>query len=431
VNATGTITVTAANTVGAASSTPTLCINTSLTNITHTTTGATGIGTVSGLPAGVSAALASNTITISGTPTQSGTFNYTIPLTGGCGSVNATGTITVTAANTVGAASSTPTLCINTSLTNITHTTTGATGIGTVSGLPAGVSAALASNTITISGTPTQSGTFNYTIPLTGGCGSVSATGTITVTAANTVGAASSTPTLCINTALTNITHTTTGATGIGTATSPLPTGVTAAWANNTITISGTPTQSGTFNYTIPLTGGCGSVNATGTITVSQSLTVGMNYQGGIVAYIFQPGDPGYVAGETHGIIAAASDQSASIQWYNGTYVTTNATGTALGTGNTNTIAIVNAQGSGSYAAKLCYDLVLNGYTDWYLPSIDELGKLYLNRAAVGGFSSAIYWSSSELGYDHAWYFAFLYGFADSDRFNKNQTLRVRAVRAF
>src|SRR5678816_1432898 len=194
--------------------------------------------------------------------------NYTIALTGGCGNVNATGTITVTPANTVGAASSTPTLCVNTALTNITHTTTGATGIGTVTGLPAGVSASFAGNTITISGTPTASGTFNYTIPLTGGCGTVNATGTITVTPANTVGAASSTPTLCINTALTAITHTTTGATGIGAATG-LPAGVNASWNANTITISGTPTASGTFNYTIPLTGGCGNVSATGSITVT------------------------------------------------------------------------------------------------------------------------------------------------------------------
>jgi hypothetical protein len=271
VNATGTITVTPANTAGAASSTPTLCINTALTAITHTTTGATGIGTATGLPTGVTAAWASNTITISGTPTASGTFNYTIPLTGGCGSVNATGTITVLV-NTVGAASSTPTLCINTALTAITHSTTGATGIGTATGLPTGVTAAWAANTITISGTPTTSGTFNYNIPLTGGCGSVNATGTITVTPANTVGAASSTPTLCINTVLTAITHTTTGATGIGTATG-LPTGVTAAWAANTITITGTPTASGTFNYSISLTGGCGSVNATGTITVNGAST--------------------------------------------------------------------------------------------------------------------------------------------------------------
>src|SRR5665811_1937188 len=215
----------------------------------------------------------SNIITISGTPTASGTFNYSIPLIGGCGSVNATGTITVTPDNTVSAASSTPTLCINTALTAITLTTTGATGIGTASGLPAGVTAAWASNIITISGTPTASGTFNYSIPLTGGCGSVNATGTITVTPDNTVSAASSSPTLCINTALTAITLTTTGATGIGTA-SGLPAGVTAAWASNIITISGTPTASGTFNYSIPLTGGCGSVNATGTITVTPDNTV-------------------------------------------------------------------------------------------------------------------------------------------------------------
>ncbi|NBR13850.1 MAG: T9SS C-terminal target domain-containing protein, partial [Crocinitomicaceae bacterium] len=267
VNATGTITVTADMTPGTASSNPTLCINTALTAITRTTARATGIGTAVGLPTGVTAAYASNTITISGTPTSSGTFNYTIPLTGGCGTVNATGTITVTAANTVSAASSSPTVCINTALTAITHTTTGATGRGTASGLPAGVTSSWSANVLTISGTPTATGTFNYSIPLTGGCGTVNATGTITVTANMTPGTASSTPTLCANTALTAITRTTTGATGIGSATG-LPTGVSASWSANTLTVSGTPTQSGTFNYSIPLTGGCGTVNATGTITV-------------------------------------------------------------------------------------------------------------------------------------------------------------------
>lgn len=100
------------NTVGAASSTPTLCINTALTNITHTTTGATGIGTATGLPSNVTASWASNTITISGTPTQSGTFNYSIPLTGGNGSVNATGTITVNAAPSIGTQPSDATICV-------------------------------------------------------------------------------------------------------------------------------------------------------------------------------------------------------------------------------------------------------------------------------------------------------------------------------
>ncbi|MFN5787776.1 MAG: FISUMP domain-containing protein, partial [Bacteroidota bacterium] len=135
-----------------------------------------------------------------------------------------------------------------------------------------GVTAAWASNTITINGTPNASGTFNYSIPLTGGCGSVNATGTITVSE-NIAGTASNTPTICVNTILTDITHSTTGATGIGTPTG-LPTGVTAAWASNTITINGTPNASGTFNYSMPLTGGCGSVNATGTITVACIPTV-------------------------------------------------------------------------------------------------------------------------------------------------------------
>jgi uncharacterized protein (TIGR02145 family) len=96
--------------------------------------------------------------------------------------------------------------------------------------------------------------------------------GNITVSATPppcSAGAASSTPTLTVSTALTNITHTTTSATGIGTATG-LPTGISAAWSGNVITISGTPSVTGTFNYTIPLTGtSCSSVNATGTITVT------------------------------------------------------------------------------------------------------------------------------------------------------------------
>ena len=117
-------------------------------NITHATTGTTGISNdgvagANGLPGGVSASWTGD---ITGTPSASGTFNYTIPLSGGCGSVNATGTITVTADNTAGVASSTPTLCINTALTNITHATTGATGISNdgvagANGLPGGVSA--------------------------------------------------------------------------------------------------------------------------------------------------------------------------------------------------------------------------------------------------------------------------------------------------
>jgi hypothetical protein len=169
------------NTVSVPSSSPTLCIDTELTAITHNTTGATGIGTATGLPTGVTATWSADVITINGTPTEAGTFNYSIPLTGGYGSVNATGTITVLPANTVSEPSSTPTVDYDVPITPITFTTTGATGIGTVTGLPAGLTASFASNTITVSGTPAETGTFNYSIPLTGGCNVVTGSGSLTV----------------------------------------------------------------------------------------------------------------------------------------------------------------------------------------------------------------------------------------------------------
>jgi hypothetical protein len=147
------------------------------------------------------------------------------------------------------------------------------------------------------------------------------------------------------------------------------------------------------YSYADDLT----SFSGTLPITVSNELTIGQPYQGGIIFYILQPGDSGYVSGETHGFIAALTDVSGFATWFNGTNINTGAYGVAIGTGKTNTDTIINSFGSGSYAAQLCKNYNGGGYTDWFLPSLYELNQMYLAKSFLSNLlTSYYYWSSSQ-----------------------------------
>ena len=129
---------------------------------------------------------------------------------------------------------------------------------------------------------------------------------------------------------------------------------------------------------------------------------------------------------------AALSNQSTSTEW--GCYGTSipGADGTAVGTGEQNTIDIQAAGcATAGIAADICANLSLGGYNDWFLPSKDELNLMYENLKlfGVGGFAGGGYWSSSEYGADSARGQDFYNG--SQYNYGKDYYKRVRAVRAF
>jgi Protein of unknown function (DUF1566) len=179
----------------------------------------------------------------------------------------------------------------------------------------------------------------------------------------------------------------------------------------------------------VTVTGTTGTLTGTSPVIITRALAIGDSYRGGKIAYVDGTGQ--------HGLIAASVDQSTGMQWYNPTvgWVATGATGEALYTGSANTTTIIAVQGTptvatyyAAFAARACRD---GGYSDWYLPSKDELDQLYVNRYAIGGFGSTYYWSSSEYNALHAWIQRFSDRWQFWENFAKEYPCSVRAVRAF
>jgi uncharacterized protein (TIGR02145 family) len=265
-------------------------------------------------------------------------------------------------------------------------------------------------------------------------------------------------PTLAGTTAISTISRY--GASSGGTITSNGGAPITASgvcWSStsNTPTIGDTKTTdgqtSGTFTSTITgLTAGVtyyvrayatnsvgtgyGAVQSFTTTPTAVIPTIGSSLGGGIVAYVYQNGDPGYTSTNIP-VLIAGNDVLGLTRWHNGANVSTGATSAALGSGFANTNTIIASQGASTggytYAAALARNYTGGGFTDWYLPSQNELNQMYLNRVAIGGFTNAYnyFWASTEVNASNAKLQNFLSGGAVLD-FGKSATGgTVRAVR--
>ncbi len=164
--------------------------------------------------------------------------------------------------------------------------------------------------------------------------------------------------------------------------------------------------------------------------TIAAITSIGATFAGGLVFYIDNTGQ--------HGLVVAPSAQP-SAQWgCDGTAIN-GADGSAVGTGLQNTIDIVNGCSTTGIAAQICSDLVLNGYSDWFLPSVDEFNLIYQNiyLNGLGGISvDTDWWTSTETNStgnsnNYATKFRIGYGYGQVNFDSKYYVRQVRAVRAF
>ncbi|MDO9254725.1 MAG: DUF1566 domain-containing protein [Bacteroidales bacterium] len=179
-----------------------------------------------------------------------------------------------------------------------------------------------------------------------------------------------------------------------------------------------------------------GNCGASSVVTLKMVfLYIGASYGGGKVAYLLQSDDPGFDVNTTHGLIATDSDQDYGTNWGCPTTALSGADGTAIGTGNQNTLDIIAGCATEGIIARLCADLSLNGFSDWYLPSKDELNKLYINMAAIGNFDTSswgLYWSSSEINF-YTWTYAWIQKFSTGSQeyYYKTNSILTRPIRSF
>lgn len=120
----------------------------------------------------------------------------------------------------------------------------------------------------------------------------------------------------------------------------------------------------------------------------------------------------------------------------------TGATASVIGSGHTNTdmiVAMLQDYWEGDYAANLCVQSDYGGFSDWFLPSRDELNLMYqvLHQNGIGGFSGggselweSYYWTSTESDVWSAWRQIFANG-TQFDQYKADPEPRVRPVRQF
>jgi len=160
-------------------------------------------------------------------------------------------------------------------------------------------------------------------------------------------------------------------------------------------------------------------------------IDIGSVYKGGIIVYLLEPGDKGYEPNIIHGLIAIPQNKINQTyrKWGCDSTEIAGAWAVGIGTGQNNTAQIIKTCNALNCAARYCDSLVLNGFDDWFLPSIEELNQLYSNNSKLNYdiYGSNHYWSSSQSDFCRAYNL-----YRGGNVFNcKNSSFLIIPYRAF
>jgi hypothetical protein len=155
-------------------------------------------------------------------------------------------------------------------------------------------------------------------------------------------------------------------------------------------------------------------------------MDVGYRHAGGIIAYMNEE--------KTHGLVIS-EDTFGKMPWAPGNLFVKETFATSSSDGLANTDKIIDTYGSTGYAAFACRNFRGGGYSDWYLPSIEEL-TLMITTGLKAGFVGGVHWSSSEFSYQSGKALDFNGMYWNPVIINigsaiKNSTCNLRAVRKF
>lgn len=187
--------------------------------------------------------------------------------------------------------------------------------------------------------------------------------------------------------------------------------------APTTTTTTAAPTT--TTTTAVPTT------STTTTETPCESVTVGSSYGGGKVFSI--QGNTIYIAAVND---LTSSAGSPLMSWgCQGTYIA-GATGSGWGEGLQNSLDIEAGCATANIAARVALSASINGYDDWYLPTLDELQGLWSQRGLSPFVSSSVpyYWTSRQWTDQYATAVVATDG-SESNINSKNNTYRVKAIR--